>query len=143
MFQAVNRLWGGLLVICSCFLAGTLPLAVAAQEAGFPQGDPEAGAVAFRQCSICHTFSVDQQRLGPHLIDIIGRPAAAVAGYQYSAALRAADLVWTKSNLAAYITDPRSFVPGGTMVIPVRDLAQVPDIIAYLEAESLEADTAD
>lgn len=105
------------------------------QEAGLPQGDPQAGAFAYRQCATCHSFSPTDRKLGPHLDAIIGRPAASVEGYRYSQALRDADLVWTRDTLAAYITDPRSLVPGGTMLLPVRDPSQVPDIIAYLKQQ--------
>lgn len=132
---AQRRLYVSAAALIVAVLALTAGLPGHAQQPALADGDPEAGQWAYRQCATCHAFDPQQRKLGPHLDGIIGRPAAALDGYRYSQALRKADLVWTKDALARYITDPRGFVPGGTMVIPVRDPAQVPDIIAYLEQQ--------
>lgn len=66
-------------------------------------------------CRTCHSRDAGDNRLGPHLADIVGRQAGAADGYAYSSALDAADFKWTKEKLDAFIADPNSVVPGNNM----------------------------
>ncbi len=75
------------------------------------------GAALFRaNCSGCHLL-VGEHSAGPHLEDIVGRRAGAVAGFSFSDALTGLDIVWTRDNLAAYLADPAAFAEGTTMVM--------------------------
>ena len=101
-------------------------------------GDAARGERVFQRCYACH--SVDPKEAanlqGPSLYRIIGRPAAAIAGFDYSDSMnkRAANgLVWDVATLDAYIADPDSIVPGTTMSIPpLREAQDRADLIAYL-----------
>ena len=82
-------------------------------------GDPAAGEKGFRRCKACHSVSNGEDvivrggRSGPDLYGVIGRPAGAVEGFRYSAALTAAGeagLVWDADTLVAFVTDPRAFL---------------------------------
>lgn len=94
----------------------TLALPALAQDAG----DPAVGEQEFRKCKACHMIQspegediVKGGATGPNLYGVVGRPAAAQEGYNYSnalIALRDAGEVWTAEDLAAYITDPNKFV---------------------------------
>ena len=44
-------------------------------------GDVEAGAQVFWTCSACNVVDSAKNRVGLHLIDVIGRVAASVAGF--------------------------------------------------------------
>jgi len=53
--------------------------------------------------------------LGPSLTGVVGRPAASVAGFPYSDALKKSGLTWTEDNLRAWIAEPSHTVPGTLM----------------------------
>lgn len=100
-------------------------------------GDATRGQRAFQRCYACHSVEPDEGHLqGPNLFRILGRPAAALPGFEYSEAMRrkaAEGLVWDRTTLDAYIADPEAVVPGTLMSIPpVRDPQERADLIAYL-----------
>lgn len=102
-------------------------------------GDPIKGEKAFRMCSACHSATDDTNKVGPHLRGVVGRRAAAVEGYEYSAAMKAMGaegLVWTEETLEAYLASPKTFVPGNKMAYPgVKKADERDDIIAYLKTQ--------
>ena len=80
-----------------------------------PAGDVTAGRQVFKKCQACHSLDPGRNMLGPSLADVVGRHAGAEPGYDYSAAMKKADLVWTPETLDAYLTDPQKVVPGNKM----------------------------
>lgn len=101
-------------------------------------GDPSAGERAFRQCAACHSVQPGQNRVGPHLFGVYGREAGSVERFRYSRAMRDSDIVWDETTLAAYLADPRNFLPGTSMVLRLRNPDDLPDLIAYLKSLSEE-----
>jgi len=103
--------------------------------------DPTRGATLFAErCGACH--ALDRNKTGPALAGIFGRHAAAAAGYQYSSALKEADLRWSEEALDRWLADPRKFVPGARMPVRVLDPTARRDIIAFLKAQEKQAKTA-
>jgi cytochrome c len=86
------------------------------------------------RCTGCH--SLDQDRVGPRHRGLIGRKAGAVAGFEYSPALRASRIVWSPRTLDAWLTNPERLIPGQRMNYSVPDAADRAALIAYLEGES-------
>jgi cytochrome c len=78
-------------------------------------GDP--GAEVFRACIACHTLSAGEgARAGPTLAGIFGRRIATLAGYDFSAALRKLDIVWTPATVAKlFEIGPVAYTPGTKM----------------------------
>jgi cytochrome c len=119
------------------FLAalGARLLSPAAAEAG----NAARGERTFQRCFACHSVDpAEPAKLqGPSLFKIVGRPAAAVAGFAYSEAMQkaaAAGLVWDAATLDRFLTDPEAVVAGTAMVIPpMRDSEERADLVAYLE----------
>jgi cytochrome c len=98
-----------------------------------PAGDPARGAAVFNdRCADCHTLGASSQ--GPDLVGVVGRRAASLPGYPYSAALKASGLTWTPANLDQFLQGPRQLVPGTAMdvMVPSQDERRV--VIAYLAA---------
>jgi cytochrome c len=108
------------------------------------EGDAARGERAFQRCYSCHSVDPGEtaQLPGPSLFRVVGRPAAALPGFEYSDALKAkgaAGLVWTPTALDRYIADPEAFAPGTLMSVPpLRDAQERADLIAYLSAFGAE-----
>jgi cytochrome c len=97
-------------------------------------GDPQNGARAFRACVVCHSLAPGQHRTGPSLAGVFGRKAGTAEGFRrYSPALKAADVVWDRTTLDDWLTDPQAFIPGNRMIFPgIKDEQARADLIAYL-----------
>ncbi len=70
----------------------------------------------FGICSACH--KVDKgapNTIGPNLFGIGGTKAGAVPGFNFSPAMKASKVKWTKANLVAFIQEPQKVVPGNRM----------------------------
>lgn len=125
-------------------LALFLPPVLAADTPG--AGDAARGERVFQRCYACHSVEPGESTglQGPSLYGILGRPAAAVRGFDYSDAMRRRarqGLIWDAATLDAYISDPDSVVPGTMMSIPpVRDPQDRADLIAYLSRSSKPQD---
>lgn len=122
-------------------LAGLLIAAIitpAATTSHASEGDAVRGERVFQRCYACHSIDPNEtaKLQGPSLFRIIGRPAGAVAGFEYSEAMRekaAAGLTWDAATLNRYIADPEAVVPGTRMSVPpLRDDQERADLIAYL-----------
>jgi cytochrome c len=102
------------------------------------EGNAARGERVFQRCFSCHSVDPDEKAKlqGPNLYKIIGRPAAAIPGFEYSDAMRkkgAAGLVWDAATLDRYIADPESVVAGTSMSVPpLRDERERADLLAYL-----------
>lgn len=94
------------------------------------------GDLLFRQrCSMCHSVVPSQPKpLAPGLSGVVGRKAASTQ-FNYSAALKASNLTWTKPNLDRYLSAPMRMVPGTRMAVSVPDAAQRAALIKYLETK--------
>jgi cytochrome c len=65
---------------------------------------------------------------------IIGRKSGSVEGYNYSDAMKNANLTWDVATIKEYLADPKKKVPGNKMVFAgIKDPADEDNLIAYLE----------
>ena len=106
---------------------------VATATASPAAGPAPDGAQLFQQrCAACHTATPGGRAvLGPNLAGLVGRKAATTQ-FNYSPALKAANLTWTRANLDRFLTGPGQMVPGTRMVIAVSDPAQRAAILSFL-----------
>lgn len=99
-----------------------LPDFYAAEPSQISAEEYEAQKLAFTWCRFCHTLQQGgENRVGPNLYRIFGKPAAVVAGFPYSQAwidARENGLVWTPETMAALIADVHALVPGNRMRYP-------------------------
>jgi cytochrome c len=104
----------------------------AALHPAFAAGDADKGAALYQaRCTACH--SLDYNGVGPAHRGTFGRHAGQAPGYAYSAALRAADVVWNEATLDRWLADPEKFIPGQRMGVNVLDAADRADLIAFLK----------
>jgi cytochrome c len=119
--------WMRRTVIAGLLLTGSTTAALAA--------DPAAGEKIFKtQCGICHAVVAGENRIGPTLFGVVGRPAGSVPGFNYTADHKKLGITWDAANLDKYLTNPRAMVPDTSMVYAgLKDDAQRADLVAYLE----------
>ena len=116
-------------IICGLIFGG-----FGASLAGNPAAATDAshGKVLFQACAACHSEKPDA--IGPSLKGVVGRKAAALEDFRYSAPMRRANLTWDDANLRAYIADPQATVKGNRMPFGgLRDAKDVDDVVAYLK----------
>ena len=122
--------------ILTAALLAISPVSAMAQD--YPAGNAENGQRVFNQCRACHNVNEGGRNgVGPNLRGVVGRPAASIEIFRYSAPMREraqGGLVWTEENLRAYLTDPKAVVPGGSMAFPGfrANRQNTSDVIAYL-----------
>lgn len=126
--------WGGISLVMAALFA-------AAPVAATEVGDAEAGKAVFSKCKGCHQVGEGaQDRIGPHLNGVFGRPAAAHDGFAYSKSMRRAGvdgLIWTAETLDAYIENPRALVSKTRMSFRgMTDVQDRANLLAYLRIYS-------
>ena len=58
--------------------------------------DVVAGKTVYKKCKACHVIDKEKNRVGPHLVGIVGRKAGSIEGYKYSKALKKMAGEWRK-----------------------------------------------
>jgi cytochrome c len=110
-------------------------LALAAGIGAAQAQEAAAGEAVFARCTLCHRIGPNAANaLGPALNGLVGRKAGMLAGFAYSAAMKASGLTWDEKALDVYLISPKTAVPGNKMQFP--GLPEVKDrinLIAYLK----------
>lgn len=119
------------LIAAGLCVAGSLALVVIATRPA-PAADVARGKTLYAACAVCHNEKPDA--LGPNLKGVVGRKAAALDDFRYSAPMRRANLVWDDASLRAYIADPQGIVKGNRMPFGgLREARDIDDIVAHLK----------
>jgi cytochrome c len=120
--------------ILAISVSGTISTTAHADEAKLIK----KGSKVFKKCKACHVPDEAKNKVGPHLLNIIGRKFGAAEGYSYSDALKAKageGLVWDEANLAAFLEKPRKFLKGTKMAFGgLRKEKDRNAIIAYFKS---------
>jgi len=100
--------------------------------------DTGRGETSAKKCAACHTFDKGGRNLvGPNLWGIVGRPTAAVQGFNYSAAMRKHQGNWTFEELDKYLKSPQGMVPGTNMTFAgIPRASERADLILFLNGKS-------
>src|SRR5215470_5277686 len=115
----------------------TILLASSASAPSAAQGADASGQQLFNNaCRTCHTTKDGDNRVGPHLHNVIGRKAGSLPNYRYSEAMQSADFVWDEDKLGRFIEHPDALVPGNGMTpyTGVRSAEDKAKIIAFLKS---------
>jgi cytochrome c len=93
---------------------------------------------AFAVCGVCHKVAAGEKSgIGPNLWGVTGRKAGTLAGFTYSPAMKASNIVWSRDKIATYITDPKKMVPGTKMIYAgnkdPKAVAAIADYVASLK----------
>lgn len=123
-------------LFATAFAATVVALNPAAAE-----GDAAEGKRVFNKCRACHDAEAEKNKVGPHLVDVMGRTAGSLESFKsrYSKNMIEAGeegLVWDEENLTEYLRDPKAVIPKGRMAFPgLKDDADLANVIAYLKAD--------
>jgi cytochrome c len=120
-------------------IAWPMALALLAGTGGaHAQGDPAKGEKVFNKCKVCHVLDEQKNKIGPYLVGIFGREAGTVEDFKnYSDAMKSSGVVWADETLAAYLADPKGYIPGNRMAFPgLKKEEDVQDLLAYLHAQA-------
>ena len=104
----------------------------------FAAGDVAAGEKVFKKCKACHVVNKEQNRTGPHLVNLFGRAAGSLEGYKkYSKAMKSSGIVWDEETLDAYLKAPKKYVKGTRMAFAgLKKDADRANVIAYMKTFS-------
>ena len=118
---------------------GVTAAVIGSSGASLAEGDAALGKDVFKKCMACHDAVTEKNKVGPHLVGIIGRKAGAAAGYKYSKALIAKGeegFLWSEEQISTYLKNPKDFIPGIKMAFSgLKDDADISNLIAYLKAD--------
>jgi len=113
----------------------------AVSSAAFADGDAAKGKKVFVKCKACHVLDKEKNKVGPHLVGIIGRSIASVDGFKYSngpdsmMAFAEGGKVWDEATLADYLRKPKDLVKKTKMAFPgLKKDEQIADLIAYMKS---------
>ena len=108
-----------------------------AMSAAAMADDVEAGKKVFNKCKVCHSLAPGENKIGPSLAGVIGRPAGSVEGFKYSDAMKNSGITWNEETLDKYLADPKGFIPGNKMAFAgLKKEEDRKNVIAYLKSAS-------
>lgn len=118
------------------YLLGLATIAAIGLTAGAARadGDPALGKTAFNKCAACHSIKEGENKIGPSLHGVVGRPSHSIEGFNYSEAMKAYNVTWDSATLDHYLADPRGVVNGTKMIfVGLKKDDERANVIAYLE----------
>ena len=96
-------------------------------------GDPVAGQRVFAtHCATCHATEAGQNKIGPSLAGIVGSKSGTVPGFNYSPAMKNADITWDDAELDKFLANPTGDVHGTRMFVNLPSESDRQNVIAYL-----------
>jgi cytochrome c len=123
-------------------MARLLPAAtlLAALAAGPALAQPDGASVFSNQCQGCHVGP--STALAPSLAGVAGSKIAGRSDFEYSAALKGKNDVWSDANLDTFLKGPQDFAPGTAMYISPQSDENRKALIAYLHTLKGDAPAA-
>jgi cytochrome c len=80
------------------------------------KADVAQGKATSSKCEACHdTSSAKTIKIGPPLFGVVDRPRASIAGFSYSAGMKAKGGTWTYDELFKFLKSPGAYINGTKM----------------------------
>jgi cytochrome c len=97
--------------------------------------DAEAGKKVFNKCKTCHEVEQTKNKVGPHLVGIVGRKSGSIEDFKYSDGMKNMGIVWNEATIAEYMKSPKDSVKGNKMTFAgLKDEQEIANLIAYLKS---------
>ena len=102
------------------------------------KADAKKGEADTKVCGACHNFEEGAgAKVGPDLYGVVDRDKGSVAGFDYSAGMKAKGGKWTFDDLNTFLTKPSAYVSGTKMGYQGEESPEKrADIIVYLRSLS-------
>lgn len=102
------------------------------------KADVTKGQADVKVCAACHNFEKGAgAKVGPPLWDVVNRPVASVANFDYSEGLKKKGGNWSLDDINKFITNPKAYIPGTKMgYAGETNPAKRADILDYLHTLS-------
>ncbi len=111
-----------------------LPANAMEANAGY-EPDQFNGRLQYSKCQVCHSLSPADKKPGPSFVGLFGRKSGSLAGYEYSKAMKSADIIWDEKTLDAFLVDPKNQIPGTKMIFGgLPRPSDRADVIAHLKS---------
>jgi cytochrome c len=106
---------------------------IATSSTALAAGDEAAGEKVFAaRCAVCHATKPGENKMGPSLAGIAGSKSGTVPGFNFSPAMKDANLTWDDANLDKYLANPTGFIRGTRMFVNLPNETDRQNVIAYL-----------
>ena len=123
---AIVPIWLSFAIFCSPRVSGA---------ADTIKGDAKNGKILFeKRCTGCH--SLESNKEGPRLGNVLGRKAGSVSDFSYSDELKAAHIIWDEGSLDQWLANPDAVVPNNDMAFHISNPQERADIIQFLRLSS-------
>jgi cytochrome c len=133
--MARNRASAGLETMMNSLKKLMLAVTILGSAPAFGQDIAKGQAVFKRVCASCHSVDPAKPKpIAPTLAGVLGRTGGTLPGARYSSAMKKIAPVWTESVLDTFLTNTKSVVPGGTMMIRLPKVEDRKNVIAYLKS---------
>jgi cytochrome c len=118
----------------AAILTGAMAIAGCHAEKEPAAAAVERGKRIASTCSNCHALTAERNKIGPHLVAVLGRKAGTVRGYTYSEGMKRYGRDWTPDRMVAFLQDPRGVVPQTKMGISPLRPDQARDVVSYIRS---------
>jgi cytochrome c len=115
-------------------IAASVCTLLATSTAASAAGDAKAGQQVFQRCAACHSTASGENKIGPSLAGVFGRKSGSEPHYNYSEALKSANITWDEHTLDQFLTNPGADVHGTKMFVSLPNAGDRQNVIAYLES---------
>ena len=117
---------------------GTTAAVVMPIEMRMQTAEEAKGEQVFKKCTACHNADKGgANALGPNLWATLGKPHGHVAGFAYSAALKAVPGVWDWQSMDTWLANPKKYAPGTKMTFAgLGNPEDRANVIAFLNSRS-------
>lgn len=103
------------------------------------EGDVLKGEQISKKCMACHTVIDTTNKVGPHLVGVVGRKVATIEGFSYSDSMKvfaSTGAVWDEATLDSYLENSKALVSKTKMAFAgIKKEEERVNLMAFLKSK--------